>query len=43
MSGNDVTVGPLECDASGDTKKCTAGPQTIVPQNVRQICNAPSC
>ncbi|KAF2824333.1 hypothetical protein CC86DRAFT_54283 [Ophiobolus disseminans] len=39
MSGNDVTVGPLNCPDSN----CTAGPQTFAPQNVRQICGSPNC
>lgn len=45
MSGNDVTVSPqnLICTESDGVRKCSAGPQTIDPQNVRRICNAPRC
>ncbi|KAF2035158.1 hypersensitive response inducing protein 1 [Setomelanomma holmii] len=45
MSGNDVTVGPLDCiDVGNGQRTCLlAAPQTIVPQNVRQICNTPTC
>jgi hypothetical protein len=45
ISGNDVTVSPqnLVCTESEGVRKCTAGPQTIEPQNVRRICNAPRC
>jgi hypothetical protein len=44
MSGNDVTVTDLVCDTVGDVRSCSAaGPQSIVPQNVRKICNAPRC
>ncbi|KAH7062851.1 hypothetical protein BKA63DRAFT_526599 [Paraphoma chrysanthemicola] len=44
MSGNDVKIDPLNCIDSDGTRTCNQpGPQTIIPQNVRRICNAPRC
>ncbi|KAF1913320.1 hypothetical protein BDU57DRAFT_351397 [Ampelomyces quisqualis] len=40
MSGNDVTIDPLECSEADGLRTCTSpGPQTIVPQNVRLVCS----
>jgi hypothetical protein len=43
MSGNDVTIAPLNCNDADGKHTCSGGPQTIIPQNVRQICNSPRC
>ena len=45
MSGNDVTVGPLDReDTTVGARICRSkGPQTFAPQNVRQICETPTC
>jgi hypothetical protein len=44
MSGNDVKVDPLNCVDANGTRTCSQpSSQTIAPQNVRQICNAPQC
>jgi hypothetical protein len=43
MSGNDVTIANLVCDTQDGVRTCKAGaPQSIVPQNVRRICNTPT-
>lgn len=40
ISGNDVTVDPLDCSEADGLRTCTsAGPQNIVPQNVRLVCS----
>lgn len=44
MSGNDVTVGPLNCNTVDGVRTCSGpigGTQTITPQNVRQIPTGP--
>jgi hypothetical protein len=42
MSGNDVIV-KAQCNKDNDVTTCIASPQTVVPQNVRQICSTPTC
>ncbi|KAF1940418.1 hypothetical protein EJ02DRAFT_229811 [Clathrospora elynae] len=43
ISGTPVKVDPLICSFAGSTCTCTGGPMTFAPQNVRKICNSPSC
>jgi hypothetical protein len=44
MSGNDVTIANLVCDTQDGARTCKAeGPQSMEPQNVRRICNTPTC
>jgi hypothetical protein len=43
LSGNAVKVDPLDCHTEGDERICTGGPLTFAPQNVRKICNTPTC
>lgn len=43
MSGNDVAIKDLQCTTASDVTTCTSSPQTVEPQNVRQICGTPTC
>lgn len=43
MSGTPVQIDPLDCVEQGATRVCSSTLQSVVPQNVRKICNAPRC
>jgi len=43
MSGTAVKIAPLDCADQGATHVCNSKLQSVVPQNVRKICNAPRC